>query len=86
MTDRINHEARAIEMLSSAPADLRADDAIAVAQVAATLALVEQQRIANLIALDMQQEQYLVPEDGETGEESYWSTRLRADVREALGL
>jgi len=52
----------------------------AIAQVHATLALVEQQRISNLIALDRHTELTGSPED--------WQRErvLRADVREALGL
>ena len=47
----INHEAAAVEALRSVPGDVSPELAVQVAQAAATLALVEQQRIANIIAL-----------------------------------
>lgn len=54
MTDRIDHaaEARRLNKLASSVAgDAAARVVLAAAQVHATLALVEQQRIANLIAV-----------------------------------
>jgi len=63
--------------------------ALVIAQIAtaeATIALVEQQRIANLITIGETHEFYTVPADTETGEEEYRSTRMRADIREALRL
>lgn len=55
MTNRINHAAeaeRALFVLDGVHgSDLSLDEFIAASQVHATLALVEQQRIANLIAL-----------------------------------
>ena len=54
MTDRIDHAAEAVALLNLAAAAQHRGDPrhlIAAAQVHATLALVEQQRIANLAAL-----------------------------------
>lgn len=54
MTDRIDHAAEAVGLLALAVAAQHQGDPrhlIATAQVHATLALVDQQRIANLIAL-----------------------------------
>lgn len=53
MTERIDHTAQAVRVLDNFPHDDIADNqtALAWAQVHATLALVEQQRIANLLAL-----------------------------------
>ena len=51
MKDRIDHAAEAHRVISTMPSSDLIADAYAYAQVHATLALVEQQRIANLIAL-----------------------------------
>ena len=54
MSDRIDHAAMAREYIAAAFGEVTADPASVVAllaQAEATLALVEQQRIANLIAL-----------------------------------
>ena len=58
----------------------------AAAQVHATLALVEQQRIANLIPLGKVSERQWVEPDMETREPGYYTELLRADIREGLGL
>ena len=51
MSERIDHAAKAQGLLNLLPASFHEDEVIALAQVHATFALVEQQRIANLIAL-----------------------------------
>ena len=53
MTERIDHVAEAVNFLGATVIDTYGDDdrKAAIAQVHATLALVEQQRIANVIAL-----------------------------------
>ena len=53
MTERIDHAAEAVNFLGAVTYDTHGDDdrKVQLAQVHATLALVEQQRIANLIAL-----------------------------------
>lgn len=53
MSERIDHAAEAVNFLGAVSFDTYGDDdrKVALAQVHATLALVEQQRIANLIAL-----------------------------------
>lgn len=54
MNDRIDHATRALQLSRSEYSDPRTDTAVAIqteALVHATLALVEQQRISNLIAL-----------------------------------
>ena len=95
MSERIDHYAAAVEMLKDAQAaqDLSVVGIIAQgAQVHATLALVEQQRIANLIALGAL--------DGMAGydpHETLLVTRkpddpvgavrqLKPEIKEALGL
>lgn len=87
MTDRVNHAAEALRSLQGA-GDGRnfATDASAAAQVHATLALVEQQRIANLIALfQMEGGPYKV-----TNEFSVDGVKVNAllvkEIREGLGV
>ncbi|SNS43297.1 hypothetical protein SAMN06309944_0233 [Micrococcales bacterium KH10] len=94
MTDRIDHATEAREALRGA-GDGRnvATDAPLVAQVHATLALVEQQRIANLIALA---ESGRVTVNGArqalsgiyegTVEDGTGHMRLRPDIATALGI
>ncbi|MGX5770806.1 hypothetical protein ACWKWN_08650 [Microbacterium trichothecenolyticum] len=91
MTERIDHvaQAKSLAAYGTSPSTGSPEVGamfVAEAQVHATLALVEQLRIANLIALDKTHEQYTVPADDEIGEEAYASTRLRTDIREGLGL
>jgi hypothetical protein len=93
MTERIEHAGWAREYIRAAIGAFDDDvtieardeptvaENVALAQVHATLALVEQQRIANLITLD---EAYtLVAEDANA-----WQSErvMRTDVREGLGL
>jgi hypothetical protein len=90
MTDRIDHAAEARTALAKAQmnpadADVITDPWLLAAQVHATLALVEQHRIANLIELstprrlpDGSQASYMLY-DPET-------FKLRDDVRDGLGL
>lgn len=97
MTERIDHAAQAVGLEQAAwqkgvpdgDALIRTheqrQDMILSAQVHATLALVEQQRIANLIALSAWQE--FGPNDGKIRIPSYTQDgTLRDDIREALGL
>lgn len=53
MTERIDHVAEAINYLDATPIETHAeaDRKVVTAQVHATLALVEQQRIANLLTI-----------------------------------
>lgn len=97
MTDRIDHAAMAASLLDQQgrwPNDRdgvnhEADRAIAEAQVLATLALVEQQRIANLIALgqfrvgvnDLPHLRHLVVEP-----KNEHDIQPVPEIREALGL
>ncbi|WP_323986248.1 hypothetical protein [Microbacterium plantarum] len=78
MTKRMDHAAEARRALRAAaedPADIEGTDPwLLAAQVHATLALVEQQRIANLIAL------------GAAGESTPLRWTPRAEIREGLGL
>lgn len=91
MTTRIDHAAAAESDIVSADDALEsgADDVAsaiaAIAQVHATLALVEQQRISNLIALAEPRE---IPGGGTAAYMLYDPTSrvLREDVREGLGL
>lgn len=50
MSERIDHAAEARELLAKVGRGLSVEGCVAVAQVHATLALVEQQRVANMIA------------------------------------
>jgi hypothetical protein len=94
VSGRIDHVAeseRDIEYADATLSDGASDVALAiaaVAQVHATLALVEQQRIANLIALSVPQE--LIGTDGGTASIPSWmpgaGVELRDDIREGLGL
>ena len=83
MPEPIDHAAEALRRVL-----LPLDNAalLASAQVHATLALVEQQRIANLIALGKTEERYWVEPDDETGETGYYATRVRDDVRKGVDL
>lgn len=76
MSDRIDHAAEALNALGAITGVDQATNQITLAleaQARATLALVEQQRIANLIALG-----------AAGGATLKWSPR--ADIREGLGL
>lgn len=79
MTERIDHAAQAARVLGNFPHDDIADNATALAwaQVHATLALVEQQRIANLISLHTADS--VIVEAGE------WRD-VEDAIREGLGL
>lgn len=91
MTERIDHAAEARRALAAAaetPADVEgADPWLLAAQVHATLALVEQQRIANIIAMvagsDPDATSMLYQRD-----EDLWNapSELNPQIREALGL
>ncbi|MBL3699266.1 hypothetical protein [Leucobacter luti] len=96
MSDRIDHAAEARNCISYArttESSAEAHLSQAEAQVHATLALVEQQRIANLIALAQPVQ---LPGGGEARYDIYeveygnvgdvMSCALRPEVREALGL
>lgn len=93
MSDRIDHVAAAkvwIEnsvkaQASEQPNNEQLATAYAgIAQVHGTLALVEQQRIANLVALA---QLTIVPGDMPIFRGVVWEgERLRADIREALGV
>lgn len=84
MTERTDHAAEARRVLGNFPhEDLMSNtDALAWAQVHATLALVEQQRIANLVAI------YGATAEVEDGYKSVGVDygHLSAEIREALGL
>ncbi|WP_323985920.1 hypothetical protein [Microbacterium plantarum] len=94
MSERIDHAAEAASDIRYADevleqgADLEVAKAIAaVGQVQATLALVEQQRIANIIALSSPQEaldgaECRIPSFVRSGS----VPDLRDDIREGLGL
>jgi len=81
MTERIDHAAEARRGLSvlDAPDTILIADALSAAQVHATLALVEQQRIANLIALGIIFNDDSVIVSRHKGE-------VALEAREALGL
>ena len=84
MTARFDHTAEALSTLEEIGYPESNEGCIAHAQVHATLALVEQQRIANL--LTMAQFDHAI-EDGMrlyTGLE--WSAKLRQEAGERLGL
>lgn len=85
MTERIDHAAEALGLIERAYADdpVILDGLKAVAH--ATLALVEQQRITNLIELSHPRR---LPNGGEASYMLYdpETFRLREDVREGLGL
>lgn len=98
MTDRIDHVAEAVGLISEAnrllnefkPMTTEAAHLAAVAQVHATLALVEQQRIANLIALAHVADQH---DNVSPLEQTAWealgvpgSGVMRPDIAAALGL
>lgn len=85
----IDHAAKAMELrtLAAKPntSNSSAANLIAAAQVHATLALVEQQRLANIIALHRHEVEYDIG-----GDRSYLykpaTEDLRDDIRKGLGL
>lgn len=88
MSTRINHAKAAVEMLMDAQkeSDLQTIEVIcAGAQVHATLALVEHQRIANLIAY-LDQAQTLPPGERLSPSEQADMALIAATAREGLGL
>ncbi len=100
MSDRIDHKAEARKWLDPAVWEKEGatDESVPVlvavaqvhatlAQVAATEALAEQQRIANLIALASGGDETAYLVNGETNkyDENRWRA-LRAEIREGLGL
>lgn len=91
MTERIDHVAAAIDMVHAAQAasNLESIRAIALgAQVHATLAMVEQQRTANLIALGRTGRVAPSPIFNEqlSAFDLDSPQTLRTEIREALGL
>lgn len=97
MTERIDHVAATQSLLQHAQgADpVAARVTLDAAQVHATLALVEQQRIANLIALADHARERFANYAGEAGgmgtlfsypETEGGNFRIRDDIREGLGL
>lgn len=74
MNERIDHAAEAIAMLENYAPDYT------VAQVHATLALVEQQRVANLIAYDRSRIHF----PGFRGLDA--TVGIEMEIRESLGL
>lgn len=88
MSERIDHAAEAAANLGAVGTVLpytgdQSAMTISVAQVHATLALVEQQRIANLIALHRHEVRYDIGEWSRLYDEG--TEDLKADIREALG-
>ena len=91
MSERINHAARARierDALNDVLSDEGITDASIVAtailvQVHATLALVEQQRIANLIALHRHEVKYDIGSWSRLYDEG---EELRPEIKEALGI
>lgn len=90
MTERIDHAAEARDSISLAQDDALAEEATSIthamiANAEANLALVEQQRIANLIALHRHEVEYDLNQGRsllfESGTES-----LRPDITAALGI
>lgn len=87
-SERIDHAKEALALRSYAsqqPEDADCADVLAAAQVHATLALVEQQRIANIIALHRHEVEYDLNEGRSLIFES-GSETLRSEISEALGI
>lgn len=84
MTERIDHAAEAKAFLGNIEWGNQGGDYLAAAQLHATLALVEQQRIANLVALG----QYtIVPGDMPVYRSAIFNgDALRPDIAAALGV
>ncbi len=91
MSERIDHAADAVTNMKAVATYLESWEFAGAAAVAAlahtqaVLALVEQQRIANLIALGLAREEVIVIDAGLTTERRVSIGPLRANVREALG-
>lgn len=95
MTDRIDHAAEAVALLNLAVTAQHQGDPrhlIAAAQAYAALALVEQQRIANLIALASSTDSIAARAQAEitlferVTRGSYLALLLRPDIAAALGI
>lgn len=97
-SDRIDHAAEARRLLDLVPASMHKDEVFAVSQVHATLALVEQQRIHNLVALaqgghgvSMGVENIALDalrelHSSDNGPWAEQTVKLRPEIREALGI
>lgn len=91
MSERIDHAAKARYWLPQ-KGDCITPNHVAVAQVHATLALVEQQRIANLIALAAPQSgigtggEVSLPSWIPAGDGKLAYMRLRPEIADALGM
>jgi hypothetical protein len=89
--NRIDHVAVARELIADTAFEVNSDDEMAldvpVAQVHATLALVEQQRIANLIALLLGGDYtaWVIKGDRNMYNPEDWEN-VRSGIREGLGL
>ena len=91
MSERVDHAAEAVESLAAAKEWDTVPEAallVADAQAHATLALVEQQRIANLIALGMytNADGSRLAQNAVATPNSEHSVALNDDIREGLGL
>lgn len=89
MTDRIDHAAEAVALLNLAVTAQHQGDPrhlIAAAQAYAALALVEQQRIANLIALASSTDSIAARAQAEITLLVTRSNLLRPDIAAALGI
>lgn len=87
MTERIDHAAEAVNFLGAVTYDTHGDDdrKVQLAQVHATLALVEQQRIANIIEISKPRR---LPDGSEASYMLYnpETYELPQYIREGLGI
>lgn len=99
MTERIDHYAAAVSMLQDAETAVDMDLIAAIvqgAQVHATLALAEQQRVANLIALSQAADgngwqareplEVIYGYDNADAVDEFSGLHIRFEIKEALGL
>ena len=90
MTERIDYRHNAEERIKVAvthPNEVQAQTVALIAQAEATLALVEEQRIANLIAYAAHRSEHLsaIPKNA-SGKFGEYMSLLDAEIREGLGL
>lgn len=88
MTGRIDHAAEAARVLAATtePGESTYGNAMGYAQVHATLALAEQQRIANLIALYHRDPLHQTGSSASDFAEEAWDHLADSPIRRALGL
>ena len=86
MSDQIDHVAEARKLTRMFPASMHTDELIAAAQAHAQLALVEQARVANLIAILALAAQGVANQTMNRGEYMNMFRQINPEIVSALGI